>query len=126
MPQCDDVVLCKDIVQCTTILTLFEPPIYLNGSIYAYVENLCNGHVLRYETDLDADNYLFITINQNLMPECAYRIWINNSETNALLKESFEVEQETVDMVQFGVFKMFDLTDYTNTTGYTSVLSLAS
>ena len=122
--SCNNITQCKSIVECTTTLTLFSPPEYLGETIYAYIENLCNGHVLRYETTVVYEGLLSIEIGQNLMPECSYRLCINDSETNPQELAEFTIETETTDVVEFGVFKMYEGSDYTTTTGFTSQLSL--
>lgn len=124
MAQCDPIIQCKPIVECTTTLTLFDPPLYMGATIYAYIENMCNGHVLRYETTVDYEGLLSVAINQNLMVDCLYRLWINDSETNPQETTDFVIGTETTDKIEFSVFKMYEGVDYTTTTGFTSQLAL--
>lgn len=124
MAQCDPIIQCKAIVECTTTLTLFTAPEYMGDPVYVYIENLCNDHVVRYEATVDYEGNLEIELTQTLSPECLYRLWINDSQVNPQERVDFTIETETTDIIEFGAFKMFDGADYSTITGFTSQLFL--
>lgn len=121
--SCETQIKCKDVPECTSTLALFTAPDYMGEPIYVYVENLCNGHIVRHEGTVNYEAEIEIDLAFRLNSECAYKLWINDELETPNEKHQFEIGTITTDSVQFGAFKFFD-ENYDKLTGYTSHLTV--
>ncbi len=121
--SCNTTIKCLQIPQCTSRLKLFELPAYITGDVYVYIQNLCNGHVVKLDGEVLYGS-IEVDVPINFMVECEYLLWINENAEVPHETYTFEIEGETVTILQFGVSKVLDST-LEDITDFTSQLKLA-